>query len=54
MDFKNLMKKICEPKASGLLPNLCDFHTKIHILGMDLTIYMLAYGFLFFVTSISG
>jgi hypothetical protein len=26
MDFKNLEKKIREPKVSRLLPNLCDFH----------------------------
>jgi hypothetical protein len=25
MDFKNLKTKIREPKASRLLPNLCDF-----------------------------
>jgi hypothetical protein len=26
MDFKNLKKKIPEPKVSRLLPNICDFH----------------------------
>jgi hypothetical protein len=26
--FTNLKKKICEPKASRLLPNLCDFQEK--------------------------
>jgi hypothetical protein len=30
---KNLKKKIREPKVSRLLPNLCDFHTKILTLG---------------------
>jgi len=25
MDLKNLKKKICEPKVSRLLRNLCDF-----------------------------
>jgi hypothetical protein len=24
-EFKNLMKKMCKPKVSRLLPNVCDF-----------------------------
>jgi len=30
--FKNLKKKICEPKVSRLLPNVCDFQKENHTL----------------------
>jgi hypothetical protein len=53
MDVKILKKKICEPKILRLLPNVCDFQKK-PTQGMDLKIYSLAYGFLFFAISISG
>ncbi len=57
MDFKNLKKKIREPKVSRLLPNLCDLLRKIHRLGYRFKnlwkIYRLAYGFLLFVIPIS-
>ncbi len=33
MDYKSLKKKICEPKVSRLLPNVCDFLKKNHTLG---------------------
>jgi hypothetical protein len=33
MDFKNLKKKIREPKVSRLLPNVCDFPEENHTLG---------------------
>jgi hypothetical protein len=50
MDFKNLKKKICEPKALELLSNVCDFQKrKPYPMGLDLKIYSL-----FFVISISG
>jgi hypothetical protein len=53
--FKNLSKKISEPKVSRLLPNICDFLN--HTLGYGFKnlkkIYSLRYGFLFFVISIS-
>jgi hypothetical protein len=41
MDFENLKKKPCKPKALRLLPNVCDFQKENHILGygMDLKIY---------------
>jgi hypothetical protein len=32
-DFKNLKKKIHEPKISRLLPNVCDFQKENHTLG---------------------
>jgi hypothetical protein len=36
MDFKNLKKKIRDPKVSRLLPNVCDFQKENHTLkGMD-------------------
>ncbi len=57
MDFKNLKKKIREPKVSRLLPNVCDFQKQSNTLGYGfknlLKIYSQAYGFLFFVISIS-
>ncbi len=53
MDFKNLKKKSSNQK-SVIFPNVCDFQKEIHTQGMDLKIYSLAYGFLFFVISISG
>jgi hypothetical protein len=33
LDFKSLEKKICEPKVSRLLPNVCDFRKENHTLG---------------------
>jgi hypothetical protein len=33
MDFKNLKKKIREPKVSRFLPNACDFQKENHTLG---------------------
>jgi hypothetical protein len=33
MDFKILKKKIREPKALKLLPNVCDFQKENHTLG---------------------
>jgi hypothetical protein len=40
MDIKNLKKKICKPKISRLLPNVCDFQKENHTLwGMDLKIW---------------
>jgi hypothetical protein len=33
MDFKNLKKKIRDPKVSRLLPNVCDFPEENHTLG---------------------
>jgi hypothetical protein len=33
MDFKNLKKKILEPKGSRLLPNVCDFQKENYTLG---------------------
>ncbi len=33
MNFKNLKTKFHKLKVSRLLPNLCNFHTKIHTLG---------------------
>jgi hypothetical protein len=33
MDFKNLKKKICEPKVLRLLPNVCDFRKENHTPG---------------------
>ncbi len=42
--FKNLKKKVCEPKVSILLPHVFDFKNEIHTLG---------HGLLFFVISIS-
>jgi hypothetical protein len=36
MDFKNLKKKIREPKVSRLLPNVCDFQKENHTLGYGL------------------
>jgi hypothetical protein len=57
MDFKNLKTKTKEPKVSRLLSNVCDFQKESHTLGYGfknlLKIYSLAYGFLFFVISIS-
>ncbi len=57
MDLNNLNKKIQEPKVSRLLPNVCDFQKENHTLGYGfktlLKIYIVAYGFLFFVISIS-
>ncbi len=57
MDFKNLKKKIQEPKVSRLLPNVCDLQKENHTLWYGyknlLKIYSLAYGFLFFVISLS-
>ncbi len=49
MDFKNLKKKILEPKASKLLPKNCDFQNENHTLGYDLKIYRksIAYPLLF-------
>jgi hypothetical protein len=47
MDFKNLKKKICEPKVSRLLPNVCDFQKE------NRTLAGLANGILFFVISYS-
>jgi hypothetical protein len=44
MDFKNLKKKIREPKVSRLLPNLCDLHKKSIGQGMDLKIYRKSIG----------
>ncbi len=44
MDFKNLKNKICEPRVSRLLQNVCDFQEENHALDMDF----------FFVISISG
>jgi hypothetical protein len=38
-DFKNLQKKFCSPKVSGLSPNLCDFHKKSKGMGIDLKIH---------------
>ncbi len=35
MDFKNLKKKISEPRPR-LLPNVCDFHKENHTLGYGL------------------
>jgi hypothetical protein len=31
--FKNLKKKICEPKVSRVLPDVCDFLKEHHTLG---------------------
>jgi hypothetical protein len=31
--FKNLNKKVREPKVSRLLPNVCDFQNENHTLG---------------------
>jgi hypothetical protein len=57
MDFKNLKKKNRKPNVSRLLPNLCDYHKKIHNLEYGFKnlykISSLACGFLFFVISIS-
>jgi hypothetical protein len=36
--FLNSQKKICEPKVSKLLPNVCDFQKENHTL-VDLKIY---------------
>jgi hypothetical protein len=51
MYFKNLKKKIREPKAGRLFPNVCDFQKETHILGYVYKnlekIYSLAYGFYF-------
>ncbi len=33
MDFKNLKKKIREPKVWRLLTNVCDFQKENHTLG---------------------
>jgi hypothetical protein len=33
MDFKNIKKKIREPKVSRLLPNISDFQKENHNLG---------------------
>jgi hypothetical protein len=56
MDFENLKKKICEPKVSRLLPNVCDFQKENHTLGYGFKnlkkIYGLAYGFLFCVITV--
>jgi hypothetical protein len=58
MDFKNLKKKICEPKVSRFSPKFCDFQEENQILGFGFKnlqkIYSLAYGYLFFVISISA
>jgi hypothetical protein len=35
LDFKNLKKKIREPKDLKLLPNVCDFQTENHTLGYE-------------------
>jgi hypothetical protein len=52
MELKNLKKK-----SAILLPNVCDFKKENHILGYGLKTLekndSLAYGFLFFVISIS-
>jgi hypothetical protein len=32
MDIKNLKKKIREPKASRVFPNVCDFQKENHTL----------------------
>jgi hypothetical protein len=57
VDFKNLEEKICEPKVSRLLSNVCDFQKENHTLGYGFKnlnkTCSLAYGFLFFVISIS-
>jgi hypothetical protein len=45
MDFKNLKKKIREPKVWRLLPNGFNFQTENQTLGIDLKIYSLAYDF---------
>jgi hypothetical protein len=48
--FLKSQEKICEPKALGLLSNVCDFQKrKPYPMGLDLKIYSL-----FFVISISG
>jgi hypothetical protein len=39
MDFKNLKKKIREPKVSRRFPNVCDFQKENYSLRMDLKIY---------------
>jgi hypothetical protein len=36
MDKKNHKKKISEPKALRLLPNVCDFQKEKHTLGYGL------------------
>jgi hypothetical protein len=41
MNFKNLKKKIREPKVSRLLPNVCDFQKEKQTLGYKLSlVYM--------------
>jgi hypothetical protein len=39
MDFKNLEKKICKPKVSRLLQNVCNFQKENHTLWYGLKIY---------------
>jgi hypothetical protein len=39
MDLRKLKKKICEPKVSRLLPNVCGFQKENHTLGYGLKIY---------------
>jgi hypothetical protein len=55
--LKILSKKSAKPKVSTLLPNVCDFQKENHTLGYGFKnlkkIYSLAYGFFFFVISIS-
>jgi hypothetical protein len=57
MDIKSLNKKICEPKVSRLLPNVCEFqkenHTQRYGFKNLKKIYSLVYGYVFFVISIS-
>jgi hypothetical protein len=53
----NLKKRNRKPKILRLLLNVFDFQTENHTLGYgskNLKILSLAYGFLFFVISISG
>jgi hypothetical protein len=33
MDFKNLKKKICEPKSLETFANVCNFQKENHTLG---------------------
>jgi hypothetical protein len=53
-----ISRKNREPKVSRLLPNVFDFQTENHTLVYGFKnlkkTYSLAYGFLFFVISISG
>ncbi len=58
MDFIIIKKKLCKPKVTRLLPNVCDFKKENHTLWYGFKsrckIYSLPYGFLFFVISISA